>query len=156
MIATGQSVCAVPGRGPTAACRPVLLFFKVARQVGIEDKDGWSVVPYHLFLNLPNKKNSGTRTEEIVSSLPSPTIPRCLPLLSASFHHRLPSPVVLPNDSHYGNSGTKTDGILSPCSVIFSSCPTSRNERRGRIISCSPFLSRALGSPPARPHPGPG
>ena len=81
MFATGQSVRPEPGRGRTAVCSPVRSFSKVARQVGIEDEDGpHSVVPSRLFLNLPDKKNSGTRTDEIVSSPSSPAV----------FHHPLP------------------------------------------------------------------
>ena len=64
--------------------------------------------------------------------------------------------VVLPNDGRPGNSRTRTDGILSSRPVIFSSCPTSRNERRGRTTFCRPVPSRALVSPPAGPYGGPG
>ena len=187
MFATGQSVRPEPGRGRTAACRPVRSFSKVARQVGIKDEDGrHSVVPSRLFLNLPDKKNSGIRTDEIVSSPvvprrppPSSAVFRCFPLYSAVacrppsspavLHHPLPSPttpyknmtqivglVVLPNDGRPGNSRTRTDGILSSRPVIFSSCPTSRNERRGRTTFCRPVSSRALGSLPAGPYGGPG
>ena len=160
VFATGQSVRPEPGRGRTAACRPVLSFSKVARQVEIKDQDGRnSVVPSRLVLNLHDKKDSGTRTDEIVSSPSSPAV----------LHHRLPSSitpdknmsqtvglVVLPNDGHPGNSRTRTDGILSSRPVIFSSCPSSRNERRGRTTFCRPVSSRALGSPPAGPYGGPG
>ena len=64
--------------------------------------------------------------------------------------------VVLPNDGRPGNSRTRTDGILSSRPVIFSSCPTSRSERRGRTTFCRPVSSWALGSPPAGPYGGPG
>ena len=98
VFATGQSVRPEPGRGRTAACRPVRSFSKVARQVGIKDEDGrHSVVPSRLFLNLPDEKNSGTRTDEIVSSPrppPSPAVFRCFPSFSAFFRRRLPSPAV--------------------------------------------------------------
>ena len=142
MFATGQSVRS---------------FFKAARQVGIKDEDGrHSVVPSRLPPNLPYKKNLGTRMDEIVSSPSSPAV----------LHHPLPSPyknmsqivglVVLPNDGRPGNSRTRTDDILSSRPVIFSSCPTSRNERRGWTTFCRPVSSRALGSPPAGPYGGPG
>ena len=68
----------------------------------------------------------------------------------------LPIFVVLHNDGRPGNSRTRTDGILSSRLVIFSSYPTSRNERRGRTTFCRPVPSRALGSPPAGPYGGPG
>ena len=75
----------------------------------MEDEDGLhSVVPSRLFLNLPNKKNSGTRTDEIVSSPSSPVVPRrpppsppsspdfrCFPLFSAVACWPPSSPVVL-------------------------------------------------------------
>ena len=94
---------------------------------------------------------------------PSPAVPRHTP-------PPLPSPitpyrnmsqivglvVVHPNDGHPGNSRTRTDGILSSRPVIFSSCPTSRNERRGRTTFCRPVSSRALGNPAAGPYGGPG
>ena len=140
VFATGQSVRPEPGRGRTAACRPVQSFSNVARQVEIKDEDGrHSVVPSRLFLNLPDKKNSGIRTDEIVSSPSSPVVPRrpppssavfrCFPLFSVVFRFSPPSPgvlhhpyknmtqivglVVLPNDGRPGNSRTRTDGILS-------------------------------------------
>ena len=110
---------------------------------------------------------------------PSSAVFRRFPLFSAVacrpppspavLHHPLPSPitpyknmsqivglVVLPNDGRPGNSRTRTDGILSSRPVIFSSCPTSRNERRVRTTFCRPVSSRALGSPPAGPYRGPG
>ena len=87
----------------------------------------------------------------------------------AVLHHPLPSPitpyknmsqivglVVLPNDGRPGSSRTRTDGNLSSRPVIFSRCPTSKNERRGRTTFCRPVSSRALGSPPAGPYGGPG
>ena len=140
---------------------------------------GQSVVPSRLFLNLPDKKNSGTRTDEIVSSPSSPVVPCRPPPSSVVFRFFPPSPavprrpppssttpyknmsqivglVVLPNDGRPGNLRTRTDGILSSRPVIFSSCPTSRNERRGRTTFCRPVSSRALGSPPAGPYGGPG
>ena len=64
--------------------------------------------------------------------------------------------VVLTNDGRPGNSRMRTDGILSSRPAIFSSCPTSRNERRRRTTFCRPVSSRALGSPPAGPYGGPG
>ena len=39
--------------------------------------------------------------------------------------------------------------------VIFSSGPTSRNERRGQTTFCHPVSSGALGSPSAGPYWGP-
>ena len=64
-------------RGRTAFCGPVRSFSKFARQVGIEDEDErHSVVPSRLFLNLLDKNNSGTRTDEMCRPrrpLPSPT-----------------------------------------------------------------------------------
>ena len=110
---------------------------------------------------------------------PSPAVPHRLPLFSVVFRFFPPSPavprrpppssttpyknmsqivglVVLPNDGRLGNLRTRTDGILSSRPVIFSSCPTSRNERRGRTTFCRPVSSRALGSPPAGPYGGPG
>ena len=55
VFATGQSVRPEPGRGRTAACRPIRSFSKVARQVRIKDEDGrHSVVPSCLFWNLPH------------------------------------------------------------------------------------------------------
>ena len=149
----------------------------------MEDEDGrHSVVPFRFFLNLPDKKNSGTRTTKLCRPRrppPSPAVLRCFPLFSAFFRRRLPSPavprrppppptipyknmsqivglVVLPNDGRPGNSRTRTDGILSSRPVIFSSCPTSRVERRGRTTFCRPVPSRALGSPPVGPYGGPG
>ena len=106
VFATGQSARPELRRGRTAVCRPVRSFSKVARQVGIKDEDGrYSVVPSRLFLNLPDKKNLATRTDEIVSSPSSPAVPRrpppssavfcCFPLFSAVFRRRLPSPAVL-------------------------------------------------------------
>ena len=158
-----------------------------------------SVVPSRPFLNLPDKKNLGARTDEIVSSPSSPTVPHHPPPSPAVFHRlplfsvvfrffprspavpRRPPPssttsgcplssptvpyknmsqivglVVLPNDGCPRYSRTRTDGILSSCPVIFSSCPTSRNERRGRTTLCRLVSSRALGSPPAEPYGGPG
>ena len=98
VFATGQSVRPELRRGRTAVCRPVRSFSKVARQVGIKDGDGrYSVVPSRLFLNLPDKKNLATRTDEIVSSPsspavphrppPSPAVPRRLPPSSAVFRY---------------------------------------------------------------------
>ena len=56
VFATGQSVRPEPGRGQTAACRPVRSFSKVARQVGMEDEDGRHfIVPSGHFLRLPDK-----------------------------------------------------------------------------------------------------
>ena len=101
------------GRGRTTFCRPVRSFSKVARQVGIKDEDGrHPIVPSRLFLNLPDKKNSGTRMDEIVSSPsshavrrlplfsvvfrffpPSPAVPRRPPSSPAVLHHPLPSPI---------------------------------------------------------------
>jgi len=193
VFATGQSVRPEPGRGRTAVCRPVRSFSKVARQVGLEDEDGRHfVVPSGRFLKLPDKSESKTRTDGILSSRPvfsgtcpthpsegpSPTVHRprpssavfrSFPLFPAVFRRPWPSPtipyrnmsqivglVVLPNDGRPGNSRTRTDGILSSRPVIFSSCPTSRNERRGRTTFCRPVPSRALGSPPAGPYGGPG
>ena len=86
VFSTGQSVRPEPGPGGTAVCRPVRSFSKVARQVRIKDEDGrHSVVPSRLFLNLPDKKNSGTRTEEIVSSPSPPAVPCRSPPSSAVF-----------------------------------------------------------------------
>ena len=63
--------------------------------------------------------------------------------------------VVLLNNGRPGNSRTMTDGILSSHPVIFSTCPTSRNERRGWTTFCLPVSSRAPGSPPCQALQGP-
>ena len=52
VFATGQSVRPEPGRGRTAACRPVRSFSKVARQVGMEDEDDISDVS-NIFADVP-------------------------------------------------------------------------------------------------------
>ena len=114
VFAMEQSVRPEPGRGRTTFCRPVRSFSKVARQVEIKDEDGGhSVVPSRLYLNFPDKKNSRTRADEIVSSLSSPAVPcrpppssavfRLFPLFSAVacrppsspaiLHRPLPSPI---------------------------------------------------------------
>ena len=86
VFATGQSIRRELGRGRTAVCRPVRSFSKVARQVRIRDEDGQhSVVPSRLFLNLPDRRNLATRTDEIVSSSSSPAVPRRPPPSSAVF-----------------------------------------------------------------------
>ena len=85
---------------------------------------------------------------------PSPAVPRRPPPSSITPYKNMSQIVglvVLPNDGRPGNSRTRTDGILSSRPVIFSSCPTSRNERRGRTTFCRPALSRALGSSPPGP-----
>ena len=123
-----------------ALCRPVRSFSKVARQVRIKDEDGrHSVVPSGLFWNLPH--TSEWRT------VPS-AVPRRLPLFSAVPYQNMSQIVglvVLPNDGLPGNSRMRTDGILSFRPVIFSSCPTSRNEIRGRTTFCRPVPSRTVG-----------
>ena len=71
VFATGQSVRPEPGRGRTAACRPVRSFSKVARQVGMGDEDGRHfVVPSGHFLRLPDKQKLKTRTDGILWSRP--------------------------------------------------------------------------------------
>ena len=62
----------------------------------MEDEDGrHSVAPSRLFLNLPDKKNLGTRTDETLSSASSassPAVFRCFPLFSAFFRRRCRPP----------------------------------------------------------------
>jgi len=74
VFATGQSVRPEPGRGRTAVCRPVRSFSKCpASRNGRRGRTAfWRS---RLFLNLPYKKSSRTRTDEIVSSPSSPSSP---------------------------------------------------------------------------------
>ena len=98
VFATGQFASPEPERARTAAYHPFRPFSKVARQIRIKDEDGrHSVGPSRVFQNLPDKKNSGTRTDEIVLSPLSPlspAVPHRLPLFSIVFRFFQPSPAV--------------------------------------------------------------
>ena len=165
MFATGQSVRPRPGRGRTTLCRPVQSFSELARRVRPKDQDGRHCVVPHRPPSSPNV---------ICRPPPSPVVFGCFPMLSAVFRRpRRPYVVTIPavpweklsqavglvvlaNDGRPGNSRTRMDYIFSSRPVIFQSCPTCRNERRGRTTFCRPVSSRALGIPPAGPHGGPG
>ena len=144
------------GQGQTVFCHPVWSFLELAPHLQVKNR-----------------------------SLLSPTFPGCLllsptvfsyfllffhcfPPSPAVYHHLLLSPtvpyqnqsqivglVILPDDGSPGNSRKRTDGILWSGPIVFSSCPTNRNGRRGRSAFCHPISFRALGRLPAGLYRGP-
>jgi len=125
-----------------------------------KDEDGRHfVVPSRLFLNLPDKQEPRTRTDDIVSS---PTVPhrpppssavfRCFPLFSAVPHRPPPSPAVL--CSYLSPPGRSCLRSWGSSSLLMTAVLGIQG--RGRTTFCRPVSSGGLGSPPAGPYGGPG